>query len=81
MATVDHKVRAWLMRERPGLVEADDPGACLRKAWAMAGVECSVEDFRAALDHAGFRVDQVRRTFRLALPSKPMDHRLRNIQS
>ncbi len=83
---IDHEVRAWLMRERPGLVEADDPAECVRKAWAMSGLECSVEDFKAALWRAGFKPDQVRDKFRLALPTRPMEgpnnfHALRNIRS
>ena len=67
--TVDDKVRAWLMRERPGLVEAASPQAVRLKAWGMSGIACSAGEFIDALVRAGVRVDQVRQTYRLALPA------------
>lgn len=68
--TVDDKVRDWLMRERPGLIEAASPLECFRKAWAASGIECSAGEFTDALSRAGFRVDQVCQTYRLALPAR-----------
>ncbi len=83
---VDNKVRAWLMREVPGLVEAESPAAVLRKAWGLSGIECSVDDFHAALKAEGFPVVEVGAVYRLTLPSRPIEgpnnfHRLRNIRS
>ncbi len=57
---VDNKVRAWLIRELPGLVEAESPAAVLRKAWGLSGIECSVGDFTDALWRAGFRPDRLK---------------------
>ena len=81
---LDTKVRSWLM-SFPGMFTGKDSETVMRRAWAACGVACSVEGFSAALDRAGFRVDQVRNEFRLALPAKPLEapnnvHTLRNIQ-
>ncbi len=86
MATVDSQVRAWLMSELPGLVEADNPQECMRMAWAASGVECSVQDFEQALWRSGFKPDVVQGRYRLALPAPPVEgknpyHALRNIRS
>ncbi len=75
--------REWL-KSLPGMVEADTPEECLRKAWAAYGGPGSVEDFRAALKAEGFPVVEVGAVYRLTLPSKPMaapdnTARLRNI--
>ena len=72
MATIDSKVKSWL-EQKPGLFEADTPQEVVRKAWAASGVECSVEDFREALDRLGFRPDVVRGRYRLALPARPVE--------
>ena len=66
---IDDKVRAWVMQKRPGLVEAASPQAAFLKAWGMSGIACSAGEFTDALVRAGFRVDQVRTTYRLALPA------------
>lgn len=75
--------RVWL-KTLPGMIEADTPEECLRKAWGDYGGPGSVEDFRAALKREGFPVVEVGAVYRLALPSKPMavpdnTARLRNI--
>ena len=65
---LDTKIREWLL-SAPGLFEAPTPGEVLRKAWGHCGAECSVEEFRAALNRSGYVVDVVVGRYRLALPS------------
>jgi len=72
MLTLHSKIRTWL-EQKPGMFEAVTPQECLRKAWAASGVECSVEDFRAALNRVGFRPEVVRNRYRLALPAHPVE--------
>ena len=88
MATIDNKVRRWLMTF-PELIEADTPGEALRKAWAMSEVDCGVSDFQDALARAGFRRQlpqrrtlQLRAGHRIPLHAPgallPKSHRLRH---
>lgn len=66
-AHIDAHITRWL-DTKPGLVEADTANDVLRKAWAMCGVACSVEDFRIALFNRGYAVICNRHGCRIALP-------------
>ena len=68
-AMSDQKVRAWLI-SYPGLVEGSSPADAMNRAHARSGIDCSVDDFKAALWRYGFMVTQVRNTYRLALPTR-----------
>ena len=64
---VDHTVRAWIMTF-PGVITASSPSEALEKARVVCGVDCSVEEFAAALNRSGYVPRQVRDEFRLTFP-------------
>ena len=66
--TIDHKVRAWIMKTMPGLIVGSDHGDVLEMALAACGVDCSVEEFAAALWRSGYVPRQVPDDFRLTFP-------------
>ena len=79
-----NEVRDWL-NSLPGMVEADDPTECIRKAAALSGVDNIVfEEFKQVLNAYGFTVEQLGVKHILRLPGRPMPaannaDRLRNI--
>ena len=72
MATVNDKVKSWLMT-KPGLVTEASPAGVLQKAWGASGVQCSMGDFTDALWRMGFKPEQVGVRWQLALPDRPME--------
>ncbi len=63
------KVRDWL-NSLPGMVEADTPEECIRKAWGTFGGPCSVDELKQALKREGFKVEKVGPRYQLALPGE-----------
>ena len=72
MSTNHNAVRNWL-NSLPGMVEADNPTECIRKAAALSGIEnISFEEFKQALNAYGFTVEQLGVKHILRLPGRPM---------
>ena len=69
MATIDDKVKDWLMT-RPGPVFEHSPAGVLQMAWGMCGVQCSLGDFTDALWRMGFKPEQVGPRYFLRLPGR-----------
>lgn len=78
------EVRNWL-NSLPGMIEADNPNSCLRRAWGASGIQnISVEEFKETLQIYSFVVEQLGVKCILRLPSAPLSApdnsaKLRNI--
>ncbi len=54
---VDGQVRRWLMT-KPGLFREFDHRGVLERALEASDIHCTLDDFKAALNRAGYRPDQ-----------------------
>lgn len=59
MRSVDQQVVQWAMKQPPHFdgASAED---CFKQAWGHSRIECSLEDFKAALKRRGVMVNTVR---------------------